>query len=133
MIPIDQMPQYFQWLSYVNYIRFSLESSIADIYGFGRCEDSIVSNLTISDLTEAIPKSVMDQISNSNVINANAFLSTLNYFSGEVSNETQSIALINYGLNDDNLYEGIILLVIIMIAYRIFTYLFLLRKIRALT
>jgi hypothetical protein len=75
----------------------------------------------------------MNKINNSTVINANQLLSTLNFFSGEVSNETQSIALANYGLNDDKLYEGLAILVVILISYKVITYLFLLRKVKALS
>jgi hypothetical protein len=82
---------------------------------------------------QIIPESAMNKINNSTVINANELLSTLNFFSGEVSNETQSIALTNNGLNDDKLYEGLAILVAIMISYRVITYLFLLRKVKALS
>jgi len=133
MIPVDKMPEFFRISSYINHVRFGLESSIAAIYGFNRCSENSVRNQTKTDWNQIIPEFAMNKINNSTVINANQLLSTLNFFSGEVSNETQSIGLTNYGLNDDKLYEGLAILVVILISYRVITYLFLLRKVKALS
>ncbi len=133
MIPVDNMPKFFRLSSYINHIRFGLESSIVTIYGYNRCSENSFRNQTKTDWMQIIPESAMNKINNSTVINANELLSTLNFFSGEVSNETQSIALTNNGLNDDKLYEGLAILVAIMISYRVITYLFLLRKVKALS
>jgi hypothetical protein len=132
MIPIVEMSDYFRWLSYSDYLRFSFGSSIATVYGFDRCDQTKVLNHTKADWNEIIPESAMAQISNSNVINANALFSTLNILSGEVSNDTQSVALTNFDLNNDTLYEGLVLLIIILFVNRLFTYLLLFRKVKAL-
>jgi hypothetical protein len=127
------MPEVFRVTSYLNHFRFGLESSMAAIYGYNRCSENSVINQSKADWKKIIPESAMNEINNSTVINANELLSTLNFFSGEVSNETQSIALTNYSLNDDKLYEGLAILVVILISYRVITYLFLLRKVKALS
>jgi hypothetical protein len=133
MIRVDKMPEVFRVSSYINHVRFGLESSITAMYGYNLCSVNSVRNQTKTDWKKIIPESAMNKINNSTVINANALLSTLNFFSGEVSNETQSMALTNYGLNDDKLYEGLAILVAIYISYRVITYLFLLRKVKALS
>jgi len=132
MLPINEMPDYFRWISWGNFMRFGLESSVADIYGYDRCGETshMVHNKT--DWTKVIPMSAMMEIYNSEVINTNALVSTLNFFSGEVSNQTQSIALVKFGYTDSNLYEGIAMLLLIMTAYKILTYFFLWKKVRAI-
>lgn len=52
VVRMSGMPWIFQKLSYISYLRFSFESLLIAIYGFGRCQPDTSSNL-IADFTSA--------------------------------------------------------------------------------
>ncbi len=127
------MPEYLRWPSYINYLRYALISLIVDVYGFGRCDKSpdLIQNKT--NWIEAIPMPTLIEIYTSGKVNVEALLPALKVFTGEDFNQTQSIGLTFFDLKDYDLYEGIVGLIVLMIAFRVLTYFFILRKVKSRT
>ena len=46
MIRLENMPFYFRYMSYLNYIRYAAEATIIDVYGFDRCSSTAINNNT---------------------------------------------------------------------------------------
>jgi len=110
-------------------MRFGLESSLIDIYGFGRCEQLAVHNKT--ELTDIIPVSAMIQIYASDLVDTDALLSILKLFTGDNLDQTKSSVLDGFQLEDSDFYFSIAMLTISIIFYKVFTYFFILSKVKS--
>jgi hypothetical protein len=133
LIRIDSMPEYLRWPSYVNYFRYGFNSLVVDVYGFGRCDKSPDLSHNKTNWIEAIPMPTLIEIYTSDKVNVEALLSALKVFTGEDFNQTESIGLTFFDLEDYNLYEGIVGLIVLMIAFRVLTYFFILKKVKSRT
>lgn len=133
MIKSYTMPDVFRWFSFANYVRFSLESSIVTIYGYDRCDPNVTPNYTAPDFGSLLPP--IDPFDPNSTLGFDPFalMNVLSFFSGEVTSDTKSIALINYGLEDDDLYKGLGILVLQIAVYRVITYFVLLWKVKSIS
>jgi hypothetical protein len=106
---------------------------MAIIYGFHRCkepkfEDKYYFFQTIFDNnTNHFNNELFDKFENLNITSLQL---VLKHVSGQTFDNNKSLALINYGLNDDHLWNGVLMLFIIMTLNSVLTYIFLLVKVR---
>jgi hypothetical protein len=130
---IDKIPFYFRWYTYTNYFKYGLEASMAIIYGFDRCKESKFQDKydffrpIFANNTNHFNNELFDKFENLNITSLQLVLKQV---SGQTSNNNKSMALINYGLSDDHLWNGILMLMIIMTVNSVLTYILLLVKVR---
>ena len=131
LIRISSMPMVFQWLTYFNYLRFGITSSLIDIYGLGRCADQSLGNVNQTHWTDLISAEQMLQIYSSDQLDPDALVSTVDSLVGNFGNisDNRSIVFKSYGLYDQDYPFSILMLFIHIIVYRLLTYLIILRKI----
>lgn len=132
---IDDMPNYLRWISYTDYIRFGMESSLPTVYGYDRClkvskEAEQIDWLSMIP-TKAIERIVSDYNNNvTKAVNPTQLLGLIELISGKEGEDTMSIAMTSFGVDDDNLYKGIAMLVVLVLGFYTVTYLFLFKKVR---
>jgi len=110
---------------------------MAIIYGFDRCKESKFEDKfdfkyhffrpIFANNTNHFNNELFDKFEN---LNITSLQTVLKQVTGQASNNNKSIALINYGLSDDHLWNGITMLMIIMIVNSVLTYILLLVKVR---
>ena len=132
MISVKNMPEPFQWLTYINFIRFGLQAGIADIYGFDRCMGRTLNSNT-SQSTDFIPKDKINEILSSDKLNGKAVMTTLSLLGGQVFNDTESAIMKKLEFVDNDLYFGIGMLSLLMVLFKTITYFVLLRKVKTIT
>ncbi|CAG2101883.1 unnamed protein product [Medioppia subpectinata] len=120
MIPVKDMGNGFRHLTYGNFMRFALEGNAIAIYGFNRCAGDR-HNRTAIDWSALIPADRMTAILASDHINADALMNTMSLFSGQVSDEAQSVIMTKMDYHDNDMYRAIVMLVVILIVYKVGT------------
>ena len=126
---VEVMPIYLRYLTSVNYIRFSLVSSLINSYGFDRCKETYVEQ-NQTDFLDIIPPEKMLEIYSSDKINSDALISTMKSVLNGVSEDDRSVVLSHFKLNDSDYYSSIFMLFFHLILYRTLTYLTIRRKIQ---
>ncbi|CAG2107633.1 unnamed protein product, partial [Medioppia subpectinata] len=131
MIPVKDMPNGFRHSTWGNFIRFTLEGTTTAIYGFNRCRaDPIGPKKAPIDWGSLITEQQMTAILASDHINADALMNTMSLFSGQVSDEAQSVIMTKMDYHDNDMYRAIVMLVVIMVVLKVGTYFILLRKVK---
>ncbi|CAG2107634.1 unnamed protein product [Medioppia subpectinata] len=107
MIPVKDMPNGFRHSTWGNFIRFTLEGTTTAIYGFNRCRaDPIGPKKAPIDWGSLITEEQMTAILASDHINADALMNTMSLFSGQVSDEAQSVIMTKMDYHDNDMYRA---------------------------
>lgn len=130
MRAIQRMPVYFRWLTYLNYIRFGLEATLINSYGFDRCaHTSGPQNQT--DFFNSIPTEKMLEIYSSDEIDADLLVKSVDAFVNGIIDSDRSLILKLLDITDSDYGFAIAMLAIHFLFYRTLTYLIVLAKIRS--
>ncbi|CAG2101882.1 unnamed protein product [Medioppia subpectinata] len=122
MIPVKDMPNGFRHSTWGNFVRFALEGTTTAIYGFNRCRsDPIGPKKAPIDWGSLITEQQMTAILASDHINADALMNTMSLFSGQVSDEAQSVIMTKMDYHDDDMYRAIAMLMLILVVLKVGT------------
>lgn len=132
MLRVEVMPVYFQWMTQINYIRFSLVSSLLNSYGFGRCEDEFVAT-NQTDFLELIPPEKLLEIYGSDRINSDHLISAMKVIVNGIGSDPRSVVLTQFNLQDSDYYYSIVMLFFHYFLYRGITYFVIKSKIKLLS
>ena len=129
MIRIGSMPMVFQWLSYLDYIRFGISASLIDIYGFGRC--TVHSAQNQSHWMDSISEEQLLQIYSSDKIDSELLISSVGSLMGSLVNteEDRSSIMKKFDLIEPDYYFAQVMLYTHIIFFRAATYFIILKKI----
>ena len=104
------MPTMFRFISYFNYVRYGLEATLIDVYGFDRCAAQST-NDTIN-VMDAIPMEKMLEIYGSEKIDADSLVKSIDSLMIG-SERSDSIILDNFDLDQFEFYRAIVYYLII--------------------
>ena len=131
MVKLETMPFYFRYLSYLNFIKYGLDSTLINIYGFGRCDKPLDNNgIKPMDIMNMIPEDKLMTIMSSDKIDASALLEGINAVMNGISDNNYSIVLDHFKLENYNYFISIFMLLFNFIIFRVLTYYLILRKVR---
>ena len=127
---IRRMPLFLQWLTNLNYIRFSLESTIINSYGFDRCsQTSDAVNQT--SFVDQIPAEKLLEVYSSDKIDADLLMKSIDDVMIGITGSDRSVVMSLLNVSDDDYQTGIVTLFLHFLFYRVLTYFVIMNKIRS--
>ena len=127
---LDQMPTYFKWLSNFNYLRFSLQSTIINSYGMGRCAETSV-GVNVTTFMDFVPDEKMLEIYASDKINVDLLVGVIDSVMNGIIDAEHSIIMIASNLRDSDLYWAIPIMIMHIVFYRWVTYMVITKRIQS--
>lgn len=127
---LDRMPTPFQWLSNFNYLRFSLQSTLINSYGFGRCAQSS-SGFNRTSFLDLVSDEKLLSIYASDKINVEMLVKIIDSVLNGIIDEERSLIMMASNLTDNDYFTAIPMLFVHIAVYRCLTYFFIIKKIRS--
>ncbi|CAG2176624.1 unnamed protein product, partial [Oppiella nova] len=103
MVELDKMPFYFRYFAYINYVKYGMDTTLINIYGFDRCSAEGVERNDTFNIMDAIPPEKMMQIYSSDKIDVEKIMSTVGGLMTGILDEDNHSFILSYFKLDVNI------------------------------